>query len=554
MSLNRLWAALAVDTCVARGADHFFLAPGSRCTPLTLAAAQHAGAQTTQHFDERGLAFAALGFARASGKPAVFICTSGTAVANAFPAVVEAYSDRVPMLFLTADRPPELRDAGANQTIDQQKILGQYVRWYFDMPCPTSEIDPSFVRSQFDFAIHQSATGPVHINCMFREPFGMSDEPLDLSAYPLRETAVTRRAEPHEIVVRGGDALVVVGGCQREEACAAADLATRHGIPLLGDVTSGLRTFCYDLALAHFSAPRAARLPSPTTVVHVGGRIVSKSWLRFIEQNPPEHLIHITNTDQRIDPTHTQAERIVGPIAATCRAMKLAQPASAEFRAAWHTADKRCRDIVTEVLSRASQLSEPAIACVLSERTPSHHGLFLGNSMPIRDMDRYGFWPAERNITVGANRGASGIDGLVASAVGFAKGIQMPTTLFIGDLSSLHDLNSLALLAQARPPVIIVIVNNHGGGIFDLLPVARQSEHFERYFATPHDFVFEGAAEMFHLTYQRPRDLDAFRTAYELAIDRQSSTIIELITSRETNQRLRRRISVLACPSLPVSS
>jgi len=194
------------------------------------------------------------------------------------------------------------------------------------------------------------------------------------------------------------------------------------------------------------------------------------------------------------------------------------------------------------VLTAESRLNEPTVAFVLANMLPRGHGLFLGNSMPVRDMDRYGFWPTERNITVGANRGASGIDGLIASAVGFAQGLGEPTTLLIGDLSTLHDLNSLAMLKRADPPVIVVIVNNHGGAIFDLLPVAGQTQHYERFFATPHDLSFSSAAKMFSVAYQNVGNVDEFRSAYATAAQSGKSTILELVTDRKLNQQLRRKI------------
>ena len=538
MSPNRLWAALAVDTCIRREANHFFVAPGSRCTPLTLAVAQHAEAHVTGHFDERGLAFAALGYARATGKAGIFICTSGTAVANAMPAVVEAAMDNVPMVLLTADRPPELRQTGANQTIDQQKIFGERVRWFFDMPCPTAAITPSFVRSQLDYALQQARTGPVHLNWMFREPFGASDEPVDMAAYPLAETAVTGNHQSKH-VIPGGDTLVIVGTCRTCEARAATALANRIGAPILGDVTSGIRTIPLDLVLRD---PQGEQLPSPTSVIHIGGRIVSKHWLRFLERRAPDHLIHLTARGTRINPSHAQIQSIEGQLDSICQGIELNRPSSTAFQKDWETAGRRCLDVVSHVVGDEVQLTEPAIASALAELMPSDHGLFVGNSMPVRDVDRYCFWPSDRNIVVGANRGASGIDGLIASASGFALGLQRPTTLLLGDLSALHDLNSLALLQQATTPLIVVIVNNHGGGIFDVLPVAQQTRYFEQYFTTPHQLDFGRAAQMFGLSYQRPADLPAFRQTYAAAVGAKAATIIELSTDRAANLRLRKTI------------
>jgi len=535
------------------GIDHFFLAPGSRCTPLTLAVAHSDNAKVIRHFDERGLAFAALGYARATGKPAVFICTSGTAVANAFPAVVEASMEHIPMLLFTADRPPELRGTGANQTIDQQQIFGDYVRWFFDMPCPfesesanapgqRASVGENLCRSQVEFAIEQAETGPVQLNWMFREPFTIEDGPRtayrhvnDLSAPPPPVSKPAILSESPELRI-DGDTLVIAGGKQQSSDVAATQLASKLNAPLLTDITSGLRRIIPDIV--------KRPLARPGTIVHVGGRIVSKAWLQFTAEMPNVRHIHLTRDDLRINPNHLAMERYVGPLEGIVDRIEVGQTCATDFRASWEAANESHWKVVDSVLGNLSsaRISEPEVAYGMESHLQSGDGLFIGNSSPIRDFDRYARWPNELRVNVGANRGASGIDGLIATGVGFANGLQRRTTIVVGDLSALHDMNSLALVAGSEFPITLVIINNEGGGIFDMLPVS-QSQYFEDFFATPHTFQFESAAKMFGIDYVAAHSAKEFTEAMQTARTKERHLLVEVYTNRKHNSDVRRNIA-----------
>ena len=539
--IDRMWATNAIHQCIVKGVDHFFIAPGSRCTPLTLAVAQHLNAQVTQHFDERGLAFAALGYAQATGRPGVFICTSGTAVANALPAVVEASMERIPMLLFTADRPPELRHTGANQTIDQTHIYGRYARWFVDLPCPYETDDTGFLESTVARAIEESLQGPVHLNWMFREPFGLTDAPaLAFSRKQESLTEAETSTTGSEIQV-SKNTIIVAGGCRPHEARAIQQFATDHQMPLLTDITSGLREIPLDLA---------EHLPVPDTVLHFGGRIISKSWHQWTARLTETQFVHVTDRDLYVNPENLPQIRFVEPIDRI--RLSVVEANAASFNSACDTVFTRYRKAVEQVMSElrtdsGAMNSEPEVAVAIGELIRDGHALFLGNSMPIRDFDRYAVWPANQDIVVGANRGASGIDGLIASSVGFAKGLNRPTTTVCGDLSCLHDLNSLALMTKSELPVTLVILNNHGGGIFDALPVANMKKYFEQYFITPHEFDFSQAAEMFGLPYVRVSDGSEspardFASAYVEAVSQSESSVIEVATSRAHNQMVRQRI------------
>ena len=548
--IDQVWASRAIECCLRHGIDHFFLAPGSRCTPLTLAVARVADqsrANVIQHFDERGLAFAALGYGRATGKPGVFICTSGTAVANAFPAVIESAMESVPMLLFTADRPPELRDTGANQTIDQQNIFGNYPKLFLDMPAPTDDdLSKTFLADSLRNGISNANHGPVHINWMFREPFTTSDQyqhdaqasespakynpDAQASGFPILPENQT---EP-QIELRG-NVLIALGRCNPDEAQQVLELSKRMNCPILSDVTSGIST-------ASFELPSEFSLPRPDTILHLGGRIVSKSWHQWTQQLEDEGVdfIHVTPTGQTINPNHLPVQKFHTSLT-NLESKIVGSPSVDSFRNSWSNAAAKRVEILESQFATEIKLNEPAIAHFLSKNCPASDGFFIGNSTPIRDLDWYGAGDSNRARNIAANRGASGIDGLLATATGYAAGLQKRTTVLLGDLSALHDLNSLALIAESQWPLIVVVVNNQGGHIFDLLPV-RESQYFEKFFATPHEYRFEDAAKMFGIDYRRITEIEDFTNSYRDACAQRQSIIIELVTDRQHNIKVRNQI------------
>ena len=564
---NRLWAHLIVEELLRCGVDFFCVAPGSRSTPLVAALAANEKASSLIHFDERGTAFAALGYARATGRPAAWITTSGTAVANGLPAVVEAATDGVPMILLTADRPPELRQTGANQTIDQPDIFGDYVRWRFDLPAPDPGIDPAMVLTTVDQAAYRAGRtpqGPVHLNLMFREPF-LSDPEDDnvlsgpsswaRSGEPYTRYAASKptvdEMEIHNLwttlrPVRRG--LVVAGRlASRKQGEAVLRLAETLGWPLLPDVGSQVRLGADSKGLvAHYDALLAgesfARAHAPEAVVHVGGRALSKRMEQFLGRSRPDPYVVVRENPFRLDPahrvTHSVEANILDFCAALVRAATEGPPATdPSWTPGWREASAEVVRYLDGILS--GEPNEPLVARAVSQNIPKGHGLVVASSMPVRDLDTYAAVDGAP-VPVAANRGASGIDGTVATAAGFARGLGRPVTLLIGDLALLHDLNSLAMLRDVH--VIVVVLNNDGGGIFSFLPIAGHEEFFEPYFGTPQGVGFEPAARMFGLGYEHPATMAEFVEAYGSACTRGSSTLIEVKTDREENVALHRRI------------
>jgi 2-succinyl-5-enolpyruvyl-6-hydroxy-3-cyclohexene-1-carboxylate synthase len=569
---NLLWAALIVEELVRSGVRFFCVAPGSRSTPLVAALAANERAESLVHFDERGTAFAAVGYARAAGVPAAWITTSGTAVANGLPAVVETATDGVPLILLTADRPPELRQTGANQTIDQPDIFGDYVRWRFDLPAPEEAVDPAMVLTTIDQAVYRARrapSGPVHLNLMFREPFLPDlDEGLGVelaaparwltNGEPYTRYAATKPSvdsdevehlwERLQPVERG---LVVAGRLpSRKQGEAVLRLADTLGWPLLPDAGSQLRLGAeasknlvpyHDALLAseRFKAGHA-----PEAVLHVGGRAVSKRLERFVAASRPDPYVVVRENPFRLDPGHRVTHSVEADVSAFCAALTEAAErhplaGAASWATGWRKASGQVDRHLDRLFADTKELNEPLVARLVSRHVPDGHALCVASSMPVRDLDTFAATDGAL-VPVAANRGASGIDGTVATAAGFARGSGRPLTLLVGDLALLHDLNSLAMVRDL--PVVVVVLNNDGGAIFSFLPVAQHKGFFEPYFGTPQGLGFEHAAAMFGLGYEHPGTVSDFVEAYRAACDRKGPTLIEVRTDREENTKLHRRL------------
>ncbi|WP_103028785.1 2-succinyl-5-enolpyruvyl-6-hydroxy-3-cyclohexene-1-carboxylic-acid synthase [Salinibacter altiplanensis] len=568
-----LWTQLLVEELVRSGLETFFLAPGSRSTPLTVAIARHPEADSVLHVDERGAAFAAVGAARTAQAPAAWVTTSGTAVANGLPAVVEASVDGVPMLLLTADRPPELRDTGANQTIDQVKIFGAYVRWQADVPPPSDSVDPAYVLTTADQALHRARrapSGPVHLNCMFRKPLGPVEQEASVAIPPaVEEWAADTEPYTHYPTPNpsppgskldaladslGGTehGLVVAGRLDSAEAAEATQrLAVHLGWPLIPDLTSRLRLngedgpgqVPYGDLVLTAEAFREAH--PPRAVLQVGGRFASKRLRLFLRDSAPETWAVLRPAPSRIDPDHRVTHHVEAdvPGAADALVERLGGgKRSTAWRDAWTDASERAGAVVQAHVEASDVLTDPLVATLLAEEMPSEHALVAASSMPVRDLNRHAP-PTGTGGPAYANRGASGIDGTVATAAGVSEGRDGPVTLLIGDLALWHDLNGLALL-QDRP-VVAIVINNDGGGIFHFLPI-RAHDEFDPYFTTPHGRDFEHAAALFGLAYHRPESPSALRRVYTQACRSGGAALIEVQTDRAKNRQVHDRLEASA--------
>lgn len=576
-NLNYVWAGALAEELARLGVDEAAIAPGSRSSPLALSLGTHARIRSIVHWDERGLAFHALGVGRATRRPCVVVTTSGTAVANLLPAVAEAYQDRVPLLVITADRPPELRDTGANQTMDQVKLFGSFARWQADVPCPGEEMPLRAWLTTIDQAVFRTqhpVPGPVHLNVMLREPLAPTRRPFSrrrvfaelrgwlTGSAPFTRYGSTRGVADDAWVSAAAERLggarrgIVLAGelCPRDRA-AAARLADDWGWPLLPDVRSGLRfgaegrtvAGLADLAL---SAPDWAAAHGPDVVLHLGGRVTSKRLAEFAGRCTGAY-IHAAPYPDRQDPGHRVSLRGTGDLAELCSRLQraVAPREDGAWLSAWLRAEARAEEALAAAMAREGNVSEPRVAYDLARLLPEGHGLFAGNSLPIRLLEAFGD-PRVRALDLAANRGVSGIDGVLASAVGWAAGRGRPVSLLIGDLSLLHDLNSLALLAACPVPVTVVVLNNDGGGIFSFLPVASRERAFERLFATPHGRSFADAARMFGLPHATVTSAAGFARAVRAAQRSGRSSLVEVRTRRADTVRAYRRVQAAVARAL----
>ncbi len=495
-AFNRRWAAVILEALTRHGVQHICIAPGSRSTPLTLAAAENRAFIHHTHFDERGLGHLALGLAKASRQPVAVIVTSGTATANLYPALIEAGLTGEKLILLTADRPPELIDCGANQAIRQPGMFASHPAQTISLPRPSQDIPARWLVSTIDQALGALHAGGVHINCPFAEPlYGDMDETgvewqqqlgnWWQSDKPWLRQALQLESEKQRdwFFWRQKRGVVVAGRMSAAEGKKVAEWAQTLGWPLIGDVLSqtGQPLPCADLWLGNGKA--VSELAQAQIVVQLGSSLTGKRVLQW---------------------------------------------------QAWQAA-----------VASNEPFGEAQLAQRIRGYLPEQGQLFVGNSLVVRLIDALAQLPA--GYPVYSNRGASGIDGLIATAAGVQRASARPTLAIVGDLSALYDLNSLALLRQASAPLVLIVVNNNGGQIFSMLPTPQDERR--QFYLMPQDVDFSHAAAMFGLAYHCPDDWPSLDEALAGAWRRAGATVIELAVNEtdgaQTLQQLLAQVSRL---------
>ena len=572
--ITTLWSQIVIEELIRQGADFFCISPGSRSTPLTIAIARNPKARWKIFVDERSAAFFALGYGRATARPAVLVCTSGTAVANYFPALIEASIDFQPMIVLSSDRPFELLDCGANQTIRQENIFGNYTRWNMQLPAPSTDTPLKALLSTVAYAVAKSlseSAGPVHLNQPFREPFepatpDLNDswvtpvqhwlengKPFSSSIVPEKQPDSNTITMLRQLLAAAERPMIIAGSMtSRVDALAVSELSSDLNIPLYADFSSGLRM----VASVHpwqllLQTPEFRKSLQCDLVLHFGGNVIAKHPSSALQEWQPEHYIVIKPQPNRFSPDHNVTCRLEASIAQTAEMLKGCRATQPKLDS--NTVDRVFRRISEEIQTELlpdKPVTDISAARLVSQIVTEQQVLFVSNSMPVRDMDNYASSSHACGIPTAINRGVSGIDGIISTTAGFATGHQKPATLMIGDIAFLHDLNALSLLGTLPVPMQIIVLNNNGGAIFSFLPVSEYSDVFETHFATPQNYSIRSAAETFGLDYAAPQTNQEFIEVYRTACSSNRSIIIEVCGNRAENvhqhRALRERIMALA--------
>ena len=541
-TLNQVWSQLILSRLYARGVRQVCLAPGSRSAPLVLALVEltqaHPDLVVHSHFDERGLGFFALGLSKALTQPVAILTTSGTAVANLLPAVVEARHCHTALIVISADRPDELLGCGANQAIDQRRLFGSQVLEQLSLPAPDADSAFEHWLPALDRLLNQA--GPVHLNCPFRAPLYPSEAPQDrvmalpaLPAFTLSRS-MPRRAQADVDLATPHQTLIVAGRLSPSEAARLLEYCQHYRLPILADLNSQLRLHpsewvihYADLLLnnAHF----VQTLNRFERVIQFSGQLISKRLLAWLGTFNGEHLI-VDGQRDYLDPNRRaqQRQQSLPDFLRELATLPLGWPPCAEVVAALQSWNKRASAQLPALIG--SELSEIGAVTRLVQQLPASCRLFAGNSLSIRLLDMYAA-PALA-YPVFSNRGASGIDGLVATAAGVAATAVEPLVLVIGDTSMLYDLNSLALVnrvaARTGQAILVLVLNNNGGAIFNLLPAAQLGALHRDFFQCPHDLDFAAAAAQFHLAYARPTNLSELDEQIDRAMLPGTATLLEI--------------------------
>ncbi|RZM82683.1 2-succinyl-5-enolpyruvyl-6-hydroxy-3-cyclohexene-1-carboxylic-acid synthase [Leptolyngbya iicbica] len=532
---NTVWASVLAETLAHLGLQTVVISPGSRSTPLTIAFANHPHIQAIPMLDERSASFFALGVAKASGQPTALVCTSGTAGANYFPAIIEAYESGIPLMVLTADRPPELRDCASGQTIDQQKLFGDYVRGYRELALPEATMSQLRYLRQTIAQLYQQSQfpvpGPVHVNCPFRDPLAPISTGTDLAqtlADPLNADFFAHLKEDGAIapITSGPPHLtsawqhtergLIIAGPQSTPSSAAdgayckaiATLAHKLGWPVLADGLSPLRNHAslnphlittYDLLLRHEAHAQAL---VPEQVIQLGALPTSKVLRQWLTEINPHRWI-IDSSGRNRDPLHGRS--VVLPITLDTLIAQYPVPNSSvqvtsPYCQQWLRRNERVRQRLREKFETVDALFEGKLSWLLPSLLPSGTPLMIANSMPVRDVEW--FWPlSDRGIRPYFSRGANGIDGTLSTALGIAHH-HGQAVLLTGDLALLHDSNGFLNASTRSGHLTILLVNNQGGGIFESLPIAQFEPPFEKFFATPQAVDFATLAAAHQIDYE----------------------------------------------------
>ncbi len=579
---NTLWASILAETLKRLGLQTAVICPGSRSAPLAVAFAQHPELECIPILDERSAAFFALGLARRSGIPVALICTSGTAGANFYPAVIETHESHVPLIILTADRPPELRHCHAGQAINQVHLYGTYANWYTELAIPEPTLSLlAYLRQTIVQAwgrSHFPVPGPVHLNIPFREPLEpIRDPATDPIAQQFKEAQFFQMVQRSSLAVwdsklppevlplqtwlscdRG---LIIAGPAIPHDAVAyckaISQLSQTLGWPVLAEGLSPLRNHAdlnphlistYDIALRN---PDVAAQLQPAQIIRIGELPTSKTLRQWLQTLPIPQWI-VEPSDQNVDPLHSHSIHLRTSIEAIAKCLEsnrdhlqseaiipmLRPSPPTPYLKSWLTLEIQLQKAIHRTQIATQPLRESKVAWLLSQTLPVGTPLFIANSMPVRDVEL--FWqPGNLKVQPYFNRGANGIDGTLSSALGMAHRHQS-SILLTGDLSLLHDTNGFLIQPQWKGHLTIVLINNAGGGIFGMLPIAQFEPPFEAFFATPQQADFAKLCAAYSVEHILIQSWQALETLLN-PLPEQGIRVLEICCDRTLDAEWRKR-------------
>lgn len=580
-NINIAVASMIIEELIRNDSSLFVISPGSRSTPLTVAVSRNKKAEKKLILDERTAAFYALGHAKATRKPAVLICTSGTALGNYFPAIIEAKMSQTPLIILSADRPFSLYDTGANQTIDQIKIYGSYAPFFSHIPVYSDSFNFQSLLTLIDSAVFKARyfeKAPAHINIAFEEPLAPEVKKYNLPAnlrlrnwflstnpytdYMPPEYKISREDERIiNIINRSVKPVIVLGNLNefihdqedRMHLKKAVMKLFEQGWLIISDIQSSYR-IPYEKRIKYFDFSASIdSIPQdkiPDTIIHIGSELVSKKYYQWISQDSVKNIIQIKNHGNRNDSHHVIHYRITGDARKLYNLTARLKPKNSKsFYQFWNKINEKIHSSLTDIFAEESHLSEQGFIFRLSQENLTTD-ISVANSMPVRYLDLF-YTSVSEKTRILTNRGASGIDGFTATSFGFAKARQNANIILTGDVSFIHDLSSMFLLKNNFETMIFIIFNNDGSGIFDYLPIASYKKDYNDFFQTPHGYSFKKFAEAFSILYfffeQKNKNVpdEEYAKIFDIIRDmirKKYSGIIEIKTSRDYNVQLQKRI------------
>ena len=573
---NFIWTEIFVNQLVSLGVKYACISPGSRSTPLTISFSKQKKIKCFIHIDERVSGFFALGLAKATHTPVAVVTTSGTATAELYPAIIEAYQQRIPLIICTADRPPEMINTGANQTIIQWNLYKNHIRWFKNVGIPyLTERKFSYLKKITDKAFKISShlnKGPVHLNFPFRKPlepdtftneideelFNETHKPISISSKSIKQMELRKKSNKivesiSEKIVERQNGLIIAGPLEYNPVLISRIklLSKISGYPILADGISQLRfnnkksdkNICvnYDTFLR---SEEFRKNHNPEVIIQFGRTPTSTILEEYLEYSDPKRLI-INEFGDLFDPTGKTRRAIQFDPVLFCELLieKLKASDLNTEKVGWQKgfqkADSLTEEIKNQQLRKLGLKYEPKIISELLNILPNHSNLMIGNSLPVRDFDWF-CGKIDINIKTFYNRGASGVDGITSTALGIASKLN-PVILLTGDLSFLHDLNALMAAKKLRIPLVVVVINNNGGGIFNALPIASNKKVFKDFFITPHNLNIGKIVKSFGLNHYLIKNKTDFQNKLNETLKKKSFAVLEIKTDAIISNSFRKK-------------